>query len=148
MSPDLSRLLSHPITNVFPRMTPHEFDEFKEDIRQNGVLMPIVLIDGKIIDGRHRAQACEELHLEPPVIEIADDPLAVAHSLNVRRRHLSPDQIAAIFKRLQADYPRLAAKITEFKTQAAAARSNNLKRGASRCRPGRHRGERRPPRPR
>ena len=37
------------------------FNELKDDIKRNGQLVPILLRDGKILDGRHRHQACMEL---------------------------------------------------------------------------------------
>ncbi len=57
--------------------------------------------DGQIIDGRTRDRACRELGITPltrpaTVAEQLDAP-ALVISLNAARRHLSPDQVAAIY---------------------------------------------------
>jgi hypothetical protein len=44
--------------------TAEGLDELKNDILANGQLVPIVLRNGKILDGRHRHKVCTELDLE------------------------------------------------------------------------------------
>jgi len=39
------------------------FDELQKDIEAKGQLVPIILREGKILDGRHRHQACVELDM-------------------------------------------------------------------------------------
>lgn len=46
------------------------FEELKNDIGKNGQLVPILLRDGKIIDGRHRHKACLELKISIKVLEL------------------------------------------------------------------------------
>ena len=55
----------HPACEIFPAMTPVELHELVEDIRQNGLLVPILTYKGEIIDGRHRHECCLELGIEP-----------------------------------------------------------------------------------
>lgn len=43
------------LSNIFPAMTSDETRELEADIKKNGLLEPIILLDGKIPDGYHRA---------------------------------------------------------------------------------------------
>ena len=81
-----------------PAMSEEEFTALCVDIQENGLLVPIELYDGKIIDGRHRQQACDKLGIKPEYVETDLDglsPEAYVLALNLRRRHLTPSQIAA-----------------------------------------------------
>ena len=51
----------HPIANVFPLVKGEEFKQFKKDIKTNKLREPIVIYEGKILDGRNRYNACKEL---------------------------------------------------------------------------------------
>jgi ParB-like chromosome segregation protein Spo0J len=65
--------------------------------------MPVVVWQGQIIDGRHRALACKELDIEPPSTEFQGDEaqaLALVISLNAARRDLKPTQRAMVAARL------------------------------------------------
>ncbi|MGU2418772.1 MT-A70 family methyltransferase [Ralstonia mannitolilytica] len=92
----------HAAANLFPAMNDAEFEEFKEDIRQNGQQVPILVQNGQLIDGRHRYRACCELGIEPKVEEVpADQPIErLVISLNQHRRHLIESQRAMIAARL------------------------------------------------
>lgn len=58
------KLLPHPLIAELPEMDADEFAAFKADIRINkGIRNRIVLLDGKIIDGRHRYRALCELEM-------------------------------------------------------------------------------------
>jgi hypothetical protein len=52
--------------------TPDGFSELKEDIRVNGLLVPILLRNGKILDGRHRYKSCIELGVAVKYKELGD----------------------------------------------------------------------------
>nr|WP_279196861.1 MT-A70 family methyltransferase [Ralstonia mannitolilytica] len=92
----------HPIAHLFPVMNDDEFEQFKEDIREHGQQIPILVQNGQLIDGRHRYRACHELGIEPKIEEVAAgqsiERLVV--SLNQHRRHLSDSQRAMIAGRL------------------------------------------------
>ena len=52
----------HELANEHPLMEGDEFDNLVEDIRKHGILDPIMLYQGMILDGRNRyraAKACE-----------------------------------------------------------------------------------------
>jgi len=90
-------LTAHPAAELFPVLSGKEYESFKADIEKNGLLEAIWLCDGKILDGRNRYRACQELGIEPSFRTYkGDSPVAFAWSLNGQRRHLSQSQLAAI----------------------------------------------------
>ena len=54
----------HPYADIFPWIEGPAFDDLVEDIRRNGVLEPIVFLDGAILDGRNRYMAARQLGVE------------------------------------------------------------------------------------
>ena len=42
-----------PICREYDNFTEAEYDRLREDIRTNGLLVPILIWKGKIVDGRH-----------------------------------------------------------------------------------------------
>lgn len=89
----------HPVTNLFPLLEGPEFDELKADIAANGLLEPIWLHpDGSIIDGRNRHRACIETVTRPEfrTWDGQGSLVALVVSLNLKRRHLTSSQRAAI----------------------------------------------------
>lgn len=96
----------HPYSDLFPWMDDATFDELKADIAKNGVLEPVVFLDGQILDGRNRYMAARDLGIEYPRVEYrGDDPLGYVVSLNLRRRHLTDGQRAMVASKL-AKMPR------------------------------------------
>jgi hypothetical protein len=95
---DSPELPFHELANLFPLLTGPAFDEFVEDIRVNGLLDPIWLLGGKVLDGRNRYRACRALGINPPIREYDGNgpPLAFVLSQNLHRRHLSASQLALI----------------------------------------------------
>ena len=106
-------LALHKFCEIIPACTEEEFKELKEDIKLNGLRLPIKTFDSKILDGRSRYRACVELEAEGHQIEFkkelffssakevsAEDALAYVISMNVKRRHLSASQRALIAARL------------------------------------------------
>lgn len=89
----------HEASELFPMMGKTEFEELKTDIQMNGLLLPITLADGKILDGRNRFKACSDLGIDPKFERLSDDidPFCYVWSLNAERRHLPPGQKATIF---------------------------------------------------
>jgi ParB-like chromosome segregation protein Spo0J len=87
----------HPYCLLFPPCTEAELQTLTEDIKQNGLLEPIVLLGEKILDGRNRYLACLQSGAELKTIEFTgDDPLAYVLSKNLHRRHLNESQRAMI----------------------------------------------------
>ena len=87
----------HPLSAAFTGMSDMEFAALREDIRKRGVLEPITLLDGKVLDGWHRYTATREIDpgLEVPTVELGDqDPADFVISRNLQRRHLTATQRA------------------------------------------------------
>lgn len=91
----------HPYADIFPWIEGAAFDELKADIAKNGVLEPIVFIDGAILDGRNRYMAARALGIEYPRVEYqGDDPLSFVLAKNLSRRHLTDRQRADVAAKL------------------------------------------------
>lgn len=87
------------IIRLFPEMSEEERLALKEDIRINGVLDPVTLWQGELIDGRNRWEICEELNISCPTQSFEgtyDEAVAYAMSKNFARRHLDSSQRAAL----------------------------------------------------
>lgn len=91
----MSMLEFHDVANLFPMMTESERVGLQKDIIENGLLTPIYLYQGKIIDGRNRYLACLEVGYKPQFKEY-DGPeenlIQFVLSLNLHRRHLNSGQ--------------------------------------------------------
>ena len=87
----------HPAANVYPKISKAELELLADDIRINGQRERIRLLNGKILDGRNRWDACELAGIAPKSEEIVtDQPLAYVHSYNFNHRHLTPSQRAMV----------------------------------------------------
>lgn len=92
----------HKIANIFPLMDGDEFDQLVTDIKQNGLLVPIIMYEGQIIDGRNRYRACLEADIEPRYEQYnGTDPLEYIISINLHRRHLNESQRALIAAKIK-----------------------------------------------
>ena len=84
------RLEFHEYCLFFPPPDELTFAGLVEDIRENGLIEPIVTYEGKILDGRSRYLACLEAGVEPRFIEYTgDDPSGYTKSKNAKRSDLS-----------------------------------------------------------
>lgn len=92
----------HRLAKVVPEMPPKQYAALKSDIKQRGVLVPVLRYQGQILDGgRGRWRACKELGIDCPVREYeGSNPLAEVLSLNAIRRHLNASQRAMIGARI------------------------------------------------
>jgi hypothetical protein len=115
---------AHELALVFPPMSEPEFAAFKEDIREHGQHEPILLYEGKILDGLHRYRACQDLGREPRVVRFEDNPRAAASLVlgrNFHRRHLTTSQRALLAAEMCKLRPRGNAGTSPYLTAAQAS---------------------------
>jgi hypothetical protein len=120
----------HPLAELFPLIDGEDFSAFAEDIRLNGVVDKIVLLDGAILDGRNRFNVlthlvesgevlgsgwghragepldAEHLDADNPWFcrfnrDVDGDPLSWVLSKNLKRRHLNESQRAMVAAKLK-----------------------------------------------
>lgn len=91
-----AKLIAHSAADVLPMMDGASYDAFKADIATHGQREPIVLHEGRIVDGRNRYRACRELGIEPTTTEWDGKGSLVSFivSVNLHRRDLSASQKA------------------------------------------------------
>lgn len=98
----------HPAADLFPMMPDEEIRQLADDIKANGQRLPVVLWQGRIVDGRNRVRACELVGIEPRTErrEFADDADVARFvvSANIKRRHLNESQRAMLGARLEEIY--------------------------------------------
>src|ERR1700737_3180745 len=94
---------AHALANLFPMMEGAELDALRDDIVANGLRDPLVVFEGKLLDGRNRAKACAAAGVAIPPAMIKEfhpatmgNPLAWVISKNLMRRHLDESQRAMV----------------------------------------------------
>lgn len=102
----------HPLAELIPPMTGVEFAELRASIKTRGYLddEPVILYEGKILDGRHRERAARELGVTPLTKQYeGDDPIGYVLAKNLDRRHLTTGQRSASALKL-LDYEKAEAR--------------------------------------
>ena len=93
-----SALKVHPAADVFPMMSEDELAELAADIKENGLIYPIMKDrEGQVIDGRNRLAACKLAGVDPTFQTLdGQNPLAYIVSANLERRNLTKGQQAMV----------------------------------------------------
>lgn len=118
----------HPAANEFPLMDAKRLEELAADISRNGQKLPIVLAEGKVLDGRNRWLACEQIKREPITVEFAGgDPWAYVWSLNGSRRDIEPNQRYLIWDHVMEQSEAWRIKQAEIAAAANVKRSEAAK---------------------
>ena len=66
---------THPLAAAFPPQAPEVYAALVKDVAENGLAAPVVLHEGRVLDGVHRLRACLEAGVEPEtVVYGGDDP--------------------------------------------------------------------------
>ena len=107
---------------LLPALSTDEYDRLRADIKAHGIRQPIELDEaGVILDGHHRRAIADELGIDCLSItcHIATEDEKHAHVLrvNLNRRHLSTEQMAAVRVQQQAT----AQALNEIHTQQQIA---------------------------
>ena len=83
----------HPLSKLIPPMSPEERHVLALSISDNGLLNPIVMYEGKVLDGWSRQSACQSVNVEPRYVDYeGTEPAAYVLAANVHRRSLTPLQ--------------------------------------------------------
>lgn len=99
---------------LFPDLTPEEYNELKEDIKARGVQVPIELDEaGSVLDGHHRVKICRELGItDYPTItrfDLTEDKKRLhIRKLNLARRHLTQEQKRQLIEQQLKETPELS----------------------------------------
>ena len=118
------------LANIFPAMKDAEYNRFKRGIWEVGLLDPIVLWRGTIVDGVHRLRACLENGVEPRFTTLPDDanPLEFVIAKNeLRRNPTARGRIIAAYRASKLSRPgrrpgqENCANLRIFLTQSQAA---------------------------
>ena len=130
---------THPVAELFPRLTPEERAELKKDMQDRvdrglePLESPIILHGLQIVDGRHRAEIWKELAVEgacngyfkarkPPTQSMRETNGNLhawmrAKSANMVHRQIPADQKAAIFLKAVETLPELKDVIETIKSE-------------------------------
>ncbi len=98
MKPPRKPYTFHPACLAFPLLPDGELRELAEDIKLRGLLHPVVIFHGQVLDGRNRLAACEIAGVAPRFIDWSGSgsPVEWVISTNLHRRHLSASQCAVV----------------------------------------------------
>lgn len=109
---------------LLPDMSPEEYADLKEDIRQHGVKLGIEFdLEDNILDGHHRFRAfCELIDAGEDIpmfdkitrpFKTEDEKLAHVLSINLNRRNLNREQRQELVVRLRRDFGMTIQKIAD-----------------------------------
>ena len=83
----------HPLAECFPLLPLVELQTLALDIAKNGLIHPIVVFEGKILEGRNRYRACQMVGIVPSCEDYTGtDPRGYVISANAMRRDLTKGQ--------------------------------------------------------
>ena len=113
----------HPAAELFPMASPEEKDVLSKDIKKRGICVPLVLWQSEhgtpymLLDGRNRLDAAEaagisvldrkgeRLDCRNYDVACGGDPYKLVLTLNMHRRHLTPDQKRDVIAKLLKTQP-------------------------------------------
>lgn len=119
----------HPISSAFPDLRTDELRELRESVRTLGVLEPIMIFEGMILDGWQRYTVARELNVQCPVRRFSGNPQeAVEYAVAKQaRRNMTKLERAAVLIELHSRHlagrgnRSKSASMADFITLAALA---------------------------
>lgn len=105
---DIYKMPVFPAADMFPMMTEDELLDLMADIKANGMIDPITIIEigddaeEFLIDGRNRRKACKRLGIKNPAVTslATKDPTAFVISVGLRRRNMTKGQQAMVYAKI------------------------------------------------
>ena len=97
-----------PVCEAFPPYEHDQFQALKASISRNGLQEPIWVWNDRVMDGRHRLKACQELGIEPSVKLLTCDyqqAVSAVFAANINRRQLGTGQLALMAAQLATRKP-------------------------------------------
>lgn len=112
---------AHPAAELFPLLDAEGLTALTADIKAHGLREPIVLHEGRVLDGRNRLRACEAAGVAPRFVQWSGEgsPWDFTWSTNAERRHLEAGHKAVL--KLKA-----LAATEEWTSEQEAARARSL----------------------
>ena len=117
----------HELSVAWPAMSDSDFQALEDSITNIGVQMPIVIFEGKVIDGWNRYRAATALGMDCPSIPFDEsiDPVEFVKAMNDARRHITGSQRAIAIVALHAwrpvGKPKANVEVTSTLSQQAMA---------------------------
>jgi hypothetical protein len=68
----IGKYVVHELANFFPMLKGEQYEQLYEDIKEHSLQEPIVLFEGKILDGRNRALIAHKLGLKIKLKDFED----------------------------------------------------------------------------
>jgi hypothetical protein len=107
---DYANLRAHELADLLPMIDDVNFANLKADIEKNGILEPILLFEGKILDGRNRYRAGKAVgRLSGAKFKAFEGTYAEAEayvfSTNFLRRQMTNAQKQEVIRKMIEKYP-------------------------------------------
>jgi hypothetical protein len=101
---------AHELADLLPMIDGVNFENLKADIAKNGILEPILLFEGRIVDGRNRYRAAKAVgNLTAANFKCFDGTYAEAEayvfSTNFLRRQMTNAQKQEVIRKMIEKYP-------------------------------------------
>jgi hypothetical protein len=107
---DYENLTAHELADLLPMIDGVNFENLKADIAKNGILEPILIFEGRILDGRNRYRAAKAVGaLTPSDFTTFEgsytEAEAYVFSTNFLRRQMTNAQKQEVIRKMIEKYP-------------------------------------------